>query len=292
MAPTWLQALILGLVQGLTEFIPVSSSAHLVLVPAYLGWHRPGLAFDVALHVGTLVALLVFYRRDLTSMAVAVFSRTPSPDRDLHRRLVALLALASVPIGVAGFLLRSRIELAFESPRLASALLFGTAALLLGGEALRRRRSMRERNAPATTPARTDLGADPGDPLGRHLGQVGARQAVLIGLGQAVALLPGLSRSGTTISAGLAAGLTRPAATRFAFLLALPAIVGATLVSVGDLSDLGMYTAGDLAIGMAASAVSGYVAIWSLVRLVARAGLQRFVIYLVVVGAIGVVYFD
>lgn len=137
-----------------------------------------------------------------------------------------------------------------------------------------------------------DLGADPDDPTGTDLRDLRARQALLVGFGQALALLPGLSRSGTTITAGMAAGLTRPAATRFAFLLALPAISGATLVSLPDMGDLGAFTAMDLAIGMMAAAVSGYVAIWSLVRLVARAGLQRFVIYLVLLGAVGLVYFD
>lgn len=296
-APTWLQALILGLVQGLTEFIPVSSSAHLVLVPAYLGWERPGLAFDVALHVGTLLALLVYYRRDLSAMASAAVSRDPSPHREVYRRLLGLLALASLPVAVAGLTFRSAIEVAFESPRLASALLFGTATLLLAGEWLRRRRTNRVRVSPCRSEALRrqeglDLGADPDDPTGTDLRDLRARQALLVGFGQALALLPGLSRSGTTITAGMAAGLTRPAATRFAFLLALPAISGATLVSLRDMGDLGAFTAMDLAIGMMAAAVSGYVAIWSLVRLVARAGLQRFVIYLVLLGAVGLVYFD
>lgn len=293
-APTWLQALVLGLVQGVTEFIPVSSSAHLVLVPAYLGWDRPGLAFDVALHVGTLVALVIYYRRDLAAMVIAVIRPDSTPHHEVYRRLFRLLALASLPVAVVGLAFRSRIEAAFESPRLASALLLGTATLLLAGEWARRHRTA---HAPTSVSvpseqASADLGADPEDPTGTDLRNLRAGQAILVGLGQALALLPGLSRSGITITAGMAAGLTRPAATRFAFLLALPAIGGATLVSLPDMADLGAYTASDLLVGMVASALSGYLAIWTLVRLVVRAGLDRFVLYLVALAAAGVLHFD
>jgi len=299
--PSWFEALVLGVVQGLTEFIPVSSSAHLVLVPAYFGWERPGLAFDVALHVGTLAALLVYYRRDLWHMGQAVLVRRPSPAQQIYRRLAWLMALATVPVGVAGIWFRSSVELAFESPLLASSLLFGTAALLLTGELVRRRRV---RSGPAPDhrvagipdghedPLGQRFGADADDPRGTDLARLSGRQALLVGFGQALAILPGLSRSGTTITAGLVAGLARPAATRFAFLLAMPAIAGATVVSIPDLGELGHYSFGDLAVGMAAAAVAGYVAISVLVALVSRAGLQRFVVYLVILGAVGLVRFS
>lgn len=291
---TWLQALVLGIVQGLTEFIPISSSAHLVLVPAYAGWERPGLAFDVALHVGTAAALVVYYRRDLGRMLVAVLSRESSPERQFYRRLVGMLAIASVPVAIAGGLFRSSVELAFESPALASGLLLATAVLLLVGERVRSRRlPMEVRAAPPDTPEhwQRDIGSDPDDPVGADLAGMRLRQAVFVGLGQAVAIVPGLSRSGTTITAGLVAGLTRPAATHFAFLLALPAIMGATIVSIPDMADLGHYSMTDLGIGMLGAAVSGYLAIAGLVRLVSRAGLQYFSIYLVILAAVGLIVF-
>ncbi|MEX2486452.1 MAG: undecaprenyl-diphosphate phosphatase [Nitriliruptoraceae bacterium] len=280
--PSWLHALVLGIVQGLTEFIPVSSSGHLVLVPAWFGWARPGLAFDVALHVGTLVALLAFYRRDLLVMARAVVSRSAAPDARAARRLVGLLAVASVPVAIAGGLLRSRVEVAFTSPRLAAMLLFVTAALLVIAEVARARRV---RRSPAGEVDVADPDADVGDPAGTTVARMGWRHAVTIGVGQAVAILPGISRSGTTITAGIAAGLTRPAAARFAFLLGIPAIGGATVVSLPDLARLQGVGPVDLMVGMAAAAVSGYLAIHLLVRLVSRAGLHALVAYLVLVGA-------
>lgn len=291
--PSWLQALILGIVQGLTEFVPVSSSGHLVVVPAYFGWERPGLAFDVALHVGTALALVVYYRRELWGMAAAVLGRGPTDERRAYRRLAGLLALASVPIAVVGATLRSLVEDAFDSPALTSGLLLVTAVVLVAGERLRARRLPAE-VAASDDAAAVEAGApdhDVRDPAGTTLPRMRARQALIVGVGQALALLPGLSRSGLTITAGLAAGLTRPAATRFAFLLAFPAIVGATLISLPGLRDLGESSGVDLAVGMAAAAVAGYVAIAGLVRLVARAGLDRFAPYLAVVGVVGLVVF-
>lgn len=293
--PNWLQALILGIVQGITEFIPISSSGHLVLVPALFGWDRPGLAFDVALHMGTLGALLLYYRRDLGNMAVSVIQRGASPQQQMYRRLAFLLTLGSIPVAIVGILFRDRVELAFENPRLAAALLYMTAAILLSGELLRRRRVRRagiavpaEAHAAPIDPA---TGADPEDPTGTTIAAIRWYHAVLVGCGQALAVLPGISRSGSTITAGMATGLTRSAATRFAFLLGVPAIAGATLVSLPDMSELGHYSLGDLAVGMAAAAVSGYAAIAALVRLVARTGLNPFVLYLVAVATFGVIFF-
>lgn len=295
--PNWLQALILGIVQGVTEFIPVSSSGHLVLVPSLFGWDRPGLAFDVALHVGTLVALLVYYRRDLGSMAMAVVQRGDAPQQQMYRRLAWLLVLGSVPVAIVGLLFRDSVELAFEHPQLAASLLYITAAILLTGELLRRRRVRRATSSNAKLTAGgagsvdPETGADPEDPTGVTMPAIRWHHAILVGCGQALAVLPGISRSGSTITAGMAAGLTRTAATRFAFLLGIPAIAGATLVSLPDMADLGHYSYADLAVGMAASAVAGYVAIATLVRLVARTGLHRFVIYLVAVATFGVLFF-
>ncbi|MEX2551087.1 MAG: undecaprenyl-diphosphate phosphatase [Nitriliruptoraceae bacterium] len=260
-APDWVQALVLGVVQGLTEFIPVSSSAHLVLVPALAGWERHGLAFDVALHLGTLAALLIYYREDLWGMLRAVTSRTPSAERTTYRNLVLLLIIASVPVAVAGLTLEGAVEALFSSPRSTAWLLFVTAAVLVGGERLHRRN-------------RTDTPAESAP-------QVGLRHALIVGFAQAFALLPGLTRSGLTISAGVAVGLPRPTATRFAFLLGIPAIAGAAVVQLPQVSDLGTISLLEAGVGVVAAAVSGYAAITMLVRLVSRAGIDRFAWYVV-----------
>ncbi len=268
-APDWVQALVLGLVQGLTEFIPVSSSAHLVLVPALAGWERHGLAFDVALHLGTLTALLVYYREDLWAMVRAVIDRTPSAERSVHRNLILLLMLASLPVAIAGLTLEGAVESLFSSPRATAGLLFVTAAVLVVGERLHRRN-------------RTEVDTD-APPAVR------LRQALLVGFAQAFALLPGLTRSGLTISTGIAAGLSRPAATRFAFLLGIPAIAGAALVQLPQVTDLGTISVTALAVGVVAAAVSGYAAIAMLVRLVARVGIDRFAWYVVPLAVISLI---
>lgn len=306
--PEWLQALILGLVQGATEFLPVSSSAHLVLVSTFFGWDRPGLAFDVALHAGTALAIVVYYRRELWAMAVAVAGGGDERIRSEERRLVWYLFVASLPVGVAGLALRGQVEAAFEEPRIAASLLLLTAAVLAVGERVRSSRVRRAVDVPSTehgpdddpaqadaepvtpvggyrSPAEQDT-ADATDPSGRSLAGMRLRDAVVVGIGQAIALLPGLSRSGTTITAGVVGGLTRPAATRFAFLLALPAIIGATVVSLPELSGGAGASTVDLVVGVGAAFLSGYAAIAALVRLVARTGLGVFVGYLVAASAV------
>lgn len=268
--PGWVEAIILGIVQGLTEFLPVSSSAHLVLVPALAGWERHGLAFDVALHLGTLLALLVYYRRDLWAIALALLGRSDEEQGRLHRRLAILLVIGSIPVAIVGLLLGDVVETVFAAPVATAWLLFVTAAVLVLGERLHRRRAPTGATAPAISA---------GELIARE--QLGVRQVLIVGGAQCLALLPGLSRSGLTISAGIAAGLSRPAATRFAFLLGLPAIAGAALVSLPGVDDLGSVTTSELLLGVAAAAVSGYLAIATLVRLVSRVGIDRFALYVV-----------
>jgi undecaprenyl-diphosphatase len=288
--PELIQAIVLGIVQGATEFIPVSSSGHLVLVPFVLGWEKPSLAFDVALHAGTAGAIIVFFRRDLWAMARSIVRPDTSPEGATYRRLVVYLGIATVPAGVIGVAFRDVFDDAFATPRLASALLLVTAALLVGGERLRARRIAGTTEitpplgggAPAAT---TTVGADPQDPQGTTLDTIDLRQAVAVGVSQSLSLLPGISRSGTTITTGLAMGMTRPAATRFSFLLALPALVGAAVVSIPDLAEPGRFSGTEIAAGVLASFVAGYVAVAFLVRLVARAGLSGFALYLVVASA-------
>jgi undecaprenyl-diphosphatase len=235
------RALVLGAVQGLTEFVPVSSSAHLVLLPFMLGWPIPGLAFDVSVHLGTAVAVLVYFRRELVGIVAgairAASGRGDARDRDMGR-LALLLAVASIPAGIAGLLLGDFFEDLFKEPETVALLLLGTAALLFVAETTYRRR--------------------PGNEL-RGLHEIRLRDAVVVGLLQAVAIAPGISRSGATISAGLVRGLSRDAAARFSFLLALPAILGAGLVKVPDLPP-----ATDTATVLAATVVAGIVGFLSI----------------------------
>lgn len=286
-AAGWVQALVLGIVQGLTEFIPVSSSAHLVLVPALAGWERHGLAFDVALHLGTLLALLVYYRTDLWGIARAIVSRQPTVERAANRRLLGLLVLGSIPVAIVGLTLDDVVESVFSSPTATAWLLFGTAAVLVTGERLHRRQ-LRRGDREEADGAEGEATVEPA-PGTVTVPAMSVRQALVVGCAQTLALLPGLSRSGLTISAGIAAGLSRPAATRFGFLLGMPAIAGAAVVQLPGVTDLGTVTPVELVIGVVAAAVSGYIAIAVLVRLVSRAGIDRFALYVVPVAVLALI---
>jgi undecaprenyl-diphosphatase len=311
--PTWLQAIVLGIVQGLTEFIPVSSSGHLVIVPYLAGWPDPGLAFDVALHLGTALAVVVYFRAELLAMARGVLLRGRDPDGAIYRRLAVFVALATVPVGAAGILAEDLIGEAFEQPLFAAGFLVVTAMLLTLAE---RRRSARvQRTAPVAAAAEDrrvwsgswiggaaedtvhpvgllPVGDDAEDPTGATLDRMSLRQALAIGLAQMVALLPGVSRSGATISGGMVAGLTREAATRFSFLLSLPALIGAFVVSLPDLNTPGPYSTPAIAGGVVASFIAGYAAIRFLVRLVSRDRLTGFARYCVFVAILTVIAYQ
>lgn len=285
-----LSAILLGIVQGLTEFVPVSSSGHLVLVPYFLDIETPGIEFDVALHLGTFAAVVLYFRADLWRMAAAVVGAGDPALIGYYRRLAMLLVLASIPIAIVGLALRDVFEAAFDSPTAAAVFLLVTGALLLLGEAARSRRGGIRAVDAGTSDEQVLVGYDPGDPEGLTLDRVGIRQALVVGVGQCVALFPGISRSGTTIVAGMSAGLTRPAATRFSFLLALPALVGATIVSVPDLAaGNSVFGAPALISGVVAAFASGYLAIRWLLALVARDRLTGFAIYCFVVGSCSLV---
>jgi undecaprenyl-diphosphatase len=249
-----LQALVLGLVQGLTEFLPISSSGHLVLVPFIVGWPEPSVAFVVATHVGTLAAVVWVFRSRLAELLRALAG---GPDREPDRRLLLLLVLGTLPAALVGVALASRIEGAFERPVLASFLLGATGWALLSVESAAERRTD-WRDESTLTPA----------------------DAGVVGVAQAVAVLPGISRSGSTIAAGMARGLTREAAARFSFLLSIPVIVGATAVKLPDMVREGASGhAGAILLGVATSAVTGVVAIRAMLGVVARRGMRPFGVY-------------
>jgi undecaprenyl-diphosphatase len=207
-----------------------------------------------------------------------------------HRRLAALLLLATIPIAIVGLALGDVFEAAFNSPTAAAGFLLLTGVLLLLGEAARSRRGGITAPTTDADPAQVAVGYDAGDHEGLTLDQVGVRQALVIGFGQCVALFPGVSRSGTTIAAGMSSGLTRPAATRFSFLLALPALVGASVLSLPDLaSGNGTFGGPAIVAGIVTAFVSGYLAIRWLLGLVARDRLTGFAWYCFAVGALSLI---
>jgi len=263
---TLLRAIILGILQGATEFIPVSSSGHLVLVPWLLGWPDPGLTFDTVLHLGTLLAVLAYFWRDWWRLITAwlrglVRWQWDDPDA----RLAWLLVLGTIPAAVLGFFLESFFESLFGQPAWVAFFLLVTAALLAASEWLGRRRLKIE-----------DLRWP---------------DALLIGLGQALAIAPGISRSGATMAAGLGRGLERPAAARFSFLLATPVILGAGIFQLLDLLALPdpMAQASALLVGFVAAAVSGYLCIWGLLRYLQRGRLYPFAVYCALAGSAALV---
>lgn len=246
-----IEAIVLGLIQGLTEFIPVSSSGHLLLAHYAFGVSEQGLGFDVALHIGTLLALLVFFYRDITGIAQAFFKRGPKTG------LAWLLVFATMPAVIAGMLLQDAAETAFRSPALVSLTLAGMALLMLAAE----RYAAHHSKIP--------------------LHHISGRQGLLIGLAQAVALVPGISRSGSTITAGMFAGLNRVTATRFSFLLSIPITAGAILKIMLDANTMGQVRqdGGVFLIGIVTAFISGSFAIRFLLKFVAKHPLHVFAYY-------------
>jgi undecaprenyl-diphosphatase len=250
-----LQAIAYGLVQGLGEFLPISSSAHLVVLPWVARWNDPGLAFDVALHLGTLLSLLIYFRRELWRLSLALFGvGTPG-----ERRLAQLVVVGSIPGAAIGFLLEHAAEELFRESML---LIAGTMALM--GILL--------------------WAVDAAVQTARPLDQLSFRDAILVGLAQACAIVPGVSRSGSTITVGRLVGLDREASARFSFLLAAPIVAGAGLLKVPKLVKEGGMNAATL-IGMGVAAVAGYLAIAALLRLVKTRSYLPFALYRLAFGA-------
>ena len=261
-----LHAIVLAVVQGLSEFLPISSSGHLILIPHLFGWADQGLAFDVAVHVGTLIALLVYFRREIVAMASAwlgsVFRRQHTADS----RLAWQVLVGTIPVGLAGLALGDTIEANLRSPLFVAGTLTFFGLLMYAADRL-------------STGTRNE-----------H--SLSWPQAIAIGCAQALALMPGTSRSGITITAGRAVGLARSGAARFSFLLAIPGITAA-----GAYEGLKLATAGaavdwsPMAIGAVFSALSGLACIHLLIRFIERIGLLPFTIYRLAIAALIVWHF-
>lgn len=252
-------AIFLGIVQGLTEFLPVSSSAHLILARYFFGWEVPpdfALAFDVALHIGTLAAIVAFFRREIASMFVALpAALSPGPASDPSAALIRRIVVGTLPVVVVGLLFNDLIENTLRTPIVAA------WTLLIGGLAM----FAAERLGPRT----------------RDEGSIGWGEALLIGCAQASALVPGVSRSGATITVGMFLGFRRDAAARFTFLLAIPAMLAAAGKESLELAHMGV--SGDnlrlMAIGVVVSALVGYLTIKYFLRFLAVNRLDVFAYY-------------
>ncbi|MDQ3656039.1 MAG: undecaprenyl-diphosphatase UppP [Chloroflexota bacterium] len=275
------QAIVLGVVQGLTEFLPISSSAHLIIFPWLLAWETPGLSFDASLHLGTLVAVLVYFRREIARMIAAIPHALSNPfglllgkvetpsDRDPDARMGLVIVVATIPGLILGLLFESRIDEFFHTDSTSDRAIgvIATMMIVVGLVMLAAER----------------LGQ-------RNLAVSGMRwkDAAVIGAAQAVALIPGTSRSGATISAGLFRGLTRADAARFSFLAGMPLVLGAGLKSLIDVIGEGM-TGHEVALfvcGAVSAGIVGFLAIWGLLRFLESRSTLVFVVYRIVFGLV------
>jgi undecaprenyl-diphosphatase len=252
-----IQSSVLGLIQGLTEYLPISSTAHLRVLPALLGWPDPGAAYSAVVQLGTLLAVLVFFFRDLLTLFKAFVQgiRKGQPWAQAESRLAWLILLGTVPVGVVGLLFQEAIRTSLRSLWVVALALAGFALLLGLAESLGRRR--------------------------QNMSQIGLKEGFLIGCAQALALIPGASRSGVTITAGLLLGLKRADAARYSFLLSVPAIFASGLFELFELAEVNPQGVPWLSvmIGTVVAAVSGYAAIAFLLRFLQRHSTWVFVCY-------------
>jgi undecaprenyl-diphosphatase len=254
-----IHVVVLAVLQGIVEFLPISSSGHLILVPALLGWPDQGLAFDIAVHLGTLVAVIAYFRSELIGLARAAFARG---DRDFA--LAWSLVLASVPVGVAGLAMADLVDGVLRSPAVVAATTAGFGILLWVADYFGRG--------------------------SRSEHELGLRRAMLIGLGQALAVVPGTSRSGITMTVGLAVGMSRAATARFSFLLSIPAIGMAASWETYQLAvSPEPVIWGTLVLAAVLSAATAFAAIAVFLRLIERVGMWGFALYRLALAALIVV---
>jgi undecaprenyl-diphosphatase len=257
------QAILLGILQGITEFLPISSSGHLVIVPYLLGWPDPGLALDAVLHLGTLLAIVLYFWSDLWGLfGAAINSLRRRSLADPQARVAWGVVIGTIPAAILGFLFEEPVERLFGAPKTAAAFLLGTALLLVVSEAVGSRQ--------------------------RPITALSGFDAFIIGLAQTLAIAPGLSRSGSTISAGLLMGFRREDAARFSFLLAVPIVLGTGLYQIFKLVGGAWLSAPVpvVVLGFLAAAISGYFAIAGLLALVRRRSLYVFAGYCAILGGL------
>jgi undecaprenyl-diphosphatase len=250
--------LVLGILQGLSEFLPISSSAHLTLAPWLLGWEDPGLAFDVALHLGTLIAVLWYFRAEWVALVRAAWGILATRQVDTpEKRRVIYLIVATIPGAIGGFLLQSKAESAFRSPQITAIALIVMGLLLWI--------------------------VDKAVSQSRVLGEMRWLDALLIGLSQVIALIPGVSRSGSTMTTGRGLRFDRESAAEFSFLMSMPIIAAAVVFEGPRALEAGGLTT-ELMAGVMASAISGWLAISILMRYLTRHSYGIFALYRIVLG--------
>jgi undecaprenyl-diphosphatase len=258
---TTLQIIVLAVVQGLTEFLPISSSGHLVLVPYLVAWTDQGLAFDVAVHFGSLLAVVVFFREDIKGLLHGGVQVLGGDTKSPQAYMAIAIALGTIPAAVAGLLFAGWIEMNLRDPAIIVYTLAGYGILM----------ALADRYAKRT----------------KGIAEVRIRDALIIGVAQALALVPGTSRSGVTITAGRLLGFERQDAARFSFLLSAPVILLATLYKGFELVTGDMAVAwSELALGVAVSAVVAYLSIEFFMRFVTRIGLAPFALYRLILAAV------
>lgn len=262
---SFLEALILGLVQGLTEFLPVSSSGHLVLTQKLLGVDDKGVTFEILVHFGTLLSVLIYFWKPLWRMLLSIIP----PFREEYaadRKMILYLAIASVPAAIVGFSpLKDSFEGVYEKPAIVAALLMVTGVLLFLPRLLAKRGQKEE---------------------------MGYKSALAMGIGQAFAILPGISRSGSTIVSGMLAGAKSSSAAEFSFLMAIPAIAAAAVMELGEIGNVESELLQAYIGGAVVAFVSGLIAIFTVLAAIRRGKFEYFGIYCLIAGLAGVLYFS
>ncbi len=256
-----IEAIVLGLVQGLTEFLPISSSGHLRIIPAMLGWEDPGAGFTAVIQLGTMAAVLLYFRADLWNIATAWVREVRKPFQRSHEaNLGWFIILGTIPIAIFGFVFKDQIESGARNLYLIGSALILFSFVMLAADRIGLRR--------------------------RELADLDGRDGIFIGVAQALALVPGVSRSGATISAGLFRGFDRVAAARYSFLLSVPAVVLSGLFELRKVGEQGSPSAAATAIATLVAFVSGYAAIAWLIRYLGSHNLTIFVVYRIILGVL------
>jgi len=255
---SYFDAILLGIIQGLTEFLPISSSGHLVLTQELLGVKQPGVSFELIVHLGTLVAVLVYYHRVIWNLLRSLFTRGMIAER----KMVGLLILGTIPAGLAGVLLGDYFEQAFSSPVITAVMLLITGCILLPTRFVRK-------------------GERP----------VGCKSAIVMGFAQALAILPGISRSGSTIAGGMLAGVQPSKAAEFSFLLSVPVIAGAVLLKTPELRGLDASILGPYLAGATTAFFFGLIAVYLVLSVIRRGQFEYFAYYCFAAGAFGLYLF-
>jgi len=256
---TLVQAIFLGLVQGFTEFLPISSSGHLALASHFLSVENPGLTFEVVLHLGTLLSVLVYFRPQLWSLCLSLFN----PEMKEERQMITYLFIGTLPVAVIGLSFKHQFESLSNQPRVVAILLCVTGGLLLLPRLFPKRRGDKSMTI---------------------------RTSLIMGFGQAFAILPGISRSGSTIVSGMLSGVNPANAAEFSFLLAIPAIGGAAFMSLQDLEGIDSSLTFPYLVGGVVSFISGLIAVYAVLSSIRKGKFEYFAYYCIAVGVIAFIY--